>query len=546
MNPFPAQQVSSPCPNTALSRISEESSLADPGAHTPSRQSPTDHYSPGSSSSKQFPDAVAFANAFKRTAAVLDSNVTHRRKRFCSLSRRSSDTGASLARRVTESAEGAAIQGRRDSSEPLPALSRRSESPSPFQLSHPAWSPTPTPTPTSALVDPFPKTTQQIVPPSTQQGALISLQPGKFLSATAIELAIKAVILDNMLLLDPLWYRLDDDLPEKMPHISNAINRIILPLHWRDRSHWTVTLWDIGEAKIYYYDSCAKSLSSSHETKLQELAARCVRYDSNCRWRVEYVLKMPVQRNGFDCGVYITAVSIVWLAESFILTKPDCGSWRLILHALISGQKAEVTTIQSEQFSSPALPNNLASPPRYTESTPETLDAMDTRIQSLVKTFAFNQQRLSDAEVASQSFDILSAQSSQAENELRADCEANNANLAKLSSLVEISQTLPSSILASTIRDGIEASQDDLLTSLAKTETALAIQIEKSERLRYVTRITSMMRKQRRQEAEQAGIQLKGAMTRLREREKRARDLADFAEGVLNDGIMCRDDGHLF
>jgi sentrin-specific protease 1 len=89
-------------------------------------------------------------------------------------------------------------------------------------------------------------------------------------------------------------------------HLKDC-DKIFIPIHMN--IHWTLAVINIKDQKFQYLDSF-----KGREPKILDALARYfvdeVRDKSEVdldvsRWRQEFVQDLPMQRNGFDCGMFM-------------------------------------------------------------------------------------------------------------------------------------------------------------------------------------------------------------------------------------------------
>lgn len=191
----------------------------------------------------------------------------------------------------------------------------------------------------SVVNEPFDTAKAAFELPSTDRlGALGTLQPEQWLSATAIELVLSQWhYQEDFRLVDSSY--LDVNHPEEIlrkPALRlMGETRLLLPLN--HGNHWTLLLFDFDQRTIHHYDSLAAESSSAdarraapyvveHSGKNKESFA----FNSNSVYR---------QRNGYDCGVCVLVMALHLLANMQIPETYDCSLWRFIFRALLSGEE---------------------------------------------------------------------------------------------------------------------------------------------------------------------------------------------------------------
>jgi len=119
---------------------------------------------------------------------------------------------------------------------------------------------------------------------------------------------------------------------------------IIVPIHVHG-NHWTLAVINFKERRFEYYDSLrgsAESILTNLRRWLEDesLDKKKVPYDTSEWTEVVWKAKTPTQRNGFDCGVFMTRTAD-WLARDAVLsfTQEDMEHFRRI-HVLEIMQEA--------------------------------------------------------------------------------------------------------------------------------------------------------------------------------------------------------------
>lgn len=144
-------------------------------------------------------------------------------------------------------------------------------------------------------------------PSSDLRRALSTLAPGKWLSATAIELAIAACPSGGSRILDSACLDMigaSRQVPRKAPSVKTA-SRVLIPLHFE--RHWAITWVDLTGLQIYYYNSVTKPDSKINPNHAQ-VSDRITEFAQHLFGIANRTFKRvhgPEQSNSFDCGIHV-------------------------------------------------------------------------------------------------------------------------------------------------------------------------------------------------------------------------------------------------
>lgn len=175
------------------------------------------------------------------------------------------------------------------------------------------------------------------VPSSDVLGAIQSLQPGQWLSASAINWSLVVLSPSNVRVLDNTVIELSD--PAKI-HCKKPLRfqenhrYVVLPLH-RNQNHWVVVSLDLDAGEAVYFDSIAggntvpadvthllDELISSHPT----LSQKDWSYTGG---------SCGVQKNSYDCGLHVVVTAIHHVAGLSQPENIDSVFWRGLLQHLL-------------------------------------------------------------------------------------------------------------------------------------------------------------------------------------------------------------------
>lgn len=178
----------------------------------------------------------------------------------------------------------------------------------------------------------------ELLPSTDRLGASDTLQPGQWLSATAIELVLSHWHhQEDFRLVDSSY--LDVNHPEeifkKPPLRLMGALRLLLTLH--HGNHWTLLLFDFDQRTVHHYDSLAAASSGADARR----AAFCVvehlgEDKESFAFTSDSVYR---QENGYDCGVCVLVMALHLLVNMRIPTTYDCSLWRVIFIALLRGEE---------------------------------------------------------------------------------------------------------------------------------------------------------------------------------------------------------------
>ena len=174
--------------------------------------------------------------------------------------------------------------------------------------------------------------------------ALLSLQPGKQLSSTAIYEVLSCVKPADCYVFDPLFFKSQPVFRFSSGfHIEDTITRILLPIHDSQRKHWYLAVLTISDSTIKIYDSMScKEQSLSQSTHLERFA-KSVKPQQP--WTVRPA-ECPQQDNGYDCGIYVIVNALQIMAQGSLPAVYDCATWRLLCRSLLG------ETVNNDQFNS--------------------------------------------------------------------------------------------------------------------------------------------------------------------------------------------------
>ena len=171
-------------------------------------------------------------------------------------------------------------------------------------------------------------------------GALKSLSPGQWVSSTALELVLKACFCDGLRVLDSSYISTKEPaliLRRPKLRLTGSETLVMIPLN-HSNTHWTLIVIDLASGHVEHYDSLKSdtyALEVKQVTKefLLFLAQHDPKYDNN-KW-IFTNSGCHVQKNSYDCGIYVLIAALSRLAKLPLPTAIDCDLWRRAFEALL-------------------------------------------------------------------------------------------------------------------------------------------------------------------------------------------------------------------
>ena len=200
------------------------------------------------------------------------------------------------------------------------------------------------------------------LPSSDLRGALTTLAPGQWLSATAIELALAACPSRGSRILDSACLDMigaNGQVARNIPSLKNA-SRVLIPLHLE--RHWALTWLDLTGLQIYYYNSVTKpdsELNPNHAQVSDRISKFAQQLFGIENWTFKRV-PGPEQSNSFDCGIHVIAIAFCVLAGSPIPSSLNGPLYRTILKSMLLGASQDLLVHDSATNAStldPVKPN---------------------------------------------------------------------------------------------------------------------------------------------------------------------------------------------
>ena len=201
-----------------------------------------------------------------------------------------------------------------------------------------------------------PENARETTLPSTNlEGALSSLQPQCWLSSTAIELVLSLCSNNTFRVFDPLTYDIGQPETRNIRPTLEDVQYALLPLYHRE--HWTLSLFDVKNHTITYYDSLPGQNIDAHKDALLKFANDIK--PGTFQWAFQYD-DQAKQENFYDCGVFVLVTSLHILASSVCPPLYDCCLWRAVFRALLTVQCVkELPTINGEDFLSTVVEDEI-------------------------------------------------------------------------------------------------------------------------------------------------------------------------------------------
>ncbi|KAL8707813.1 MAG: hypothetical protein Q9220_007220 [cf. Caloplaca sp. 1 TL-2023] len=165
------------------------------------------------------------------------------------------------------------------------------------------------------------------------EGALNSLKPGRWVSATAIDWILAICVLDGFRTF--IGFSISQpSLPPRSSRRLEPSTTILLPLF--HEAHWMLGSVDTIRHAITFFDSLSDIYNIDAQEALTIFGDEITAQSS--QWHFKAVHR-PAQENSDDCGIFLLATALHLLAQKPLPDSPyDCLLWREILTALVSGQ----------------------------------------------------------------------------------------------------------------------------------------------------------------------------------------------------------------
>ena len=262
------------------------------------------------------------------------------------------------------------------------------------------------------------------LPSSDLRGALTTLAPGQWLSATAIELALAACPSRGSRILDSACLDMIGASPQvarKIPSLKNA-SRVLVPLHLE--RHWALTWLDLTGSQIYYYNSVTKPDSKVNPNHAQ-VSDRITKFAQQLFGIENWTFKRvhgPEQSNSCDCGIHVIAIAFCVLAGSPIPSSLNGALYRTIIKSMLLGASQDAL-IQDTATTPSTLDQVRPNPPMAMPSDSSSSivsfaqnfhDNLLARLQSCRESAAEDRKVIHDVEAISDVLGKLAADHSKA------------------------------------------------------------------------------------------------------------------------------------
>ena len=187
---------------------------------------------------------------------------------------------------------------------------------------------------TDAADSPPPST----LPTTDLAGALSTLEPGRHLSASAIERVLSICCPESARVIDSACFHLHPDfaIPPRIRPCGDDIATVLVPIH--HKNHWTLAILERQTRLITHYNSLptASRLRTALGKSLPMFMSGLEEGDA-ASFSMAYK-DLGTQYNSYDCGVHVLYTALCAFVNATPSTSPDTGLWRLILRAMLTEQ----------------------------------------------------------------------------------------------------------------------------------------------------------------------------------------------------------------
>lgn len=202
------------------------------------------------------------------------------------------------------------------------------------------------------------------LPTTDRVGALQSLAPEAWLSATCIEIVLNTIrpmhcrVIDNTLI--PSIQDLDTLLSRPLLQLGIETQLWVVIHH---RAHWIMVVVDLESGKVDVFDPLQGHIPHREvSTIVQAFLAYLHKHDKCCdlSWKVSS-LNVCQQSNTFDCGLCILVIALCLVGQHPFPTKVHSLCWRQAFRWLLDPTQVALWPLdwQSLESSAPALPPSL-------------------------------------------------------------------------------------------------------------------------------------------------------------------------------------------
>ena len=174
------------------------------------------------------------------------------------------------------------------------------------------------------------------LPTTNLAGALSTLEPGKWLSASAVELVLSICCPENARIIDSACFNLGTNNPtcSNLRPCGDHVASVVLPIH--HDNHWTLAILNRQARTITHYNSLPTK-STFKEALDKVLSIFMSKIAGDATYPTVAYEELCFQKNSYDCGVHILTTALHAFVDHAPLTFVDSKLWRLIFRALLTG-----------------------------------------------------------------------------------------------------------------------------------------------------------------------------------------------------------------
>ena len=173
------------------------------------------------------------------------------------------------------------------------------------------------------------------LPTTDLAGALSTLEPGQFLSATAVELVLSTCCPENARIIDSACFNLSANnmTSSSLRPCGEYVVKVFLPIHYKN--HWTLAVLDRYARILTHYNSLPTestfrdALDRALPIFMSDIAG------DQTSFPVAYE-KPCTQENSYDCGVHMLLTALGAFVNSVPAKSADTKLWRRIFRALLT------------------------------------------------------------------------------------------------------------------------------------------------------------------------------------------------------------------
>ena len=173
------------------------------------------------------------------------------------------------------------------------------------------------------------------LPTTNLAGALSTLEPGKWLSASAVELVLSTCCPENARIIDSACFNLGANNPtsSNLRPCGDHVAKVFLPIH--HGNHWTLAILNRQARIVTHYNSLP-----TKSTFKDALDRALPIFMSNIAGDKTYPTityeELCSQKNSYDCGVHVLITALCAFVNYAPSTCVDTKLWRLIFRALLT------------------------------------------------------------------------------------------------------------------------------------------------------------------------------------------------------------------